>query len=91
MNDRHLDKIERILEKVNDIDVKLGKHEIILEKNTDSLIEHMRRTDLLEEQIKHVEKHVTRIEAAYAFFLKLCAFFAFFIPFIWGVFVYFKN
>lgn len=44
-------KIDKILEKVHSI-------ERILDRNTDSLELHMKRTDLLEKKLKPVEDHV---------------------------------
>lgn len=54
-HDRLEDKIDAIIIKQNDIHVQVTR-------NTDSLIEHMRRTQLAEKRIEHVEKHIIRID-----------------------------
>lgn len=53
MDERRIeDKIDKIIEKVNTIDVTLAKQQVTLD-------EHVRRTNLLEEKMEPVEKHVT--------------------------------
>lgn len=46
---------EKILERLNSIDKTL-------ERNTVSLEIHIKRTELLEEQMKKVSKHVTKVD-----------------------------
>ena len=56
VNDRILDKLDRLQENMNDMDKTLVR-------NTDSLEHHIKRTDLLEESIKPLKKHVLMAEA----------------------------
>ena len=65
------DRLEKIETKVDKIDERLDHIALILERqvlvsaqNTDSLKEHMRRTDLLEKKLEPVEEHVTHITSA---------------------------
>lgn len=55
-NDRILDKLDKLQENMNEMDKTLVR-------NTDSLELHMKRTDLLEESIKPIRKHVLMAEA----------------------------
>ena len=52
------DRLDHILDKVHNIDK-------ILERNTNSLELHMKRTDLLEKKLKPVEDHVSRVDGAF--------------------------
>ena len=65
------DRLDKIESKVDKIDERLDHIAIILERqvmvsvqNTDSLKEHMRRTDLLEKKLEPVENHVSHITSA---------------------------
>ena len=49
---------EKLVNDINSIKVSIGKIEVTLEKNTDSLIEHMKRSDMLEKKLEPVERHV---------------------------------
>lgn len=51
------DKIDRLTDKVASIDTTLSSQHMVLE-------EHVRRTNLLEEQIKPIEKHVNMVTGA---------------------------
>lgn len=51
------DKIDSISEKITNIDVTLAKQSVVLE-------EHIRRTNLLEEKLAPVEKHVHMVNGA---------------------------
>lgn len=51
------DKIDKITDKVHDIDKTL-------ERNTSSLEEHMKRTELLEKKLEPVETHVSMMNGA---------------------------
>lgn len=57
MDNRIEDKIDKISDRLNSIDVTLAK-------NTVSLEEHIKRTNLLEEEVKPIKKHVDMIEGA---------------------------
>ncbi len=56
--------LERVLEKLDDIREEVGKIEVTLAVNTSSLAEHMRRTEILEEQHKALSRKVTIAEGA---------------------------
>lgn len=62
---RHLkleDKLDKISDHISDINITLAKQSVILE-------EHVKRTNLLEEKIKPIERHVVMANGA----LKLIA------------------
>lgn len=67
-------KIDIISEKITNIDVTLGKQSVILD-------EHIRRTNILEEKLAPVEKHVHMVNGA----LKLIGFIALFVGIIQGL------
>lgn len=50
------DKVDKIVEKIGNIDVTLAKQSVILE-------EHVKRTNLLEARIEPVVKHVAIMKA----------------------------
>ncbi len=53
-------KLDKIDQRINNVDVTLAaQHEV--------LKEHVRRTNLLEEQIKPIEKHVSMVNGAIKF------------------------
>lgn len=54
------DKLDKIMERINNIDVTLGKQSVILE-------EHVRRTNILEKKLEPVEKHVAMVHGALKF------------------------
>lgn len=58
------DKIDKLDSRVDNIDVSLAKISITLDKNTDSLNEHIKRTNLLEEYIKAIDKHIHGVRIA---------------------------
>jgi hypothetical protein len=60
MEPRVEEKIDKIVDKITDIDVTLGKQSVILE-------EHVRRTNLLENKLEPIEKHVHMIQGALKF------------------------
>ena len=49
---------EKLVNDITDIKVSIARIDVTLEKNTDSLIDHMRRSDLLEKKLEPVERHV---------------------------------
>lgn len=62
-----MDKLHEKIDKIHD---RLGAIDITLARNTDSLVEHVRRTELLEDSLKPIQKHVSHAEGA----LKLVGF-----------------
>ena len=46
------EEFKYLRQKVDDISEIQAKHTVILERNTESLVEHVRRTNLLEEQLE---------------------------------------
>ena len=63
--DRKTDKIEN---KVDKLDTRLDRVDITLAKQEEQLAEHIRRTNLLEEQMKPVEDHVKHMSGALKLF-----------------------
>jgi hypothetical protein len=61
-----MDKIDKIHESIKNIEITLAKQHISLE-------EHMRRTELLEEHIKPIQKHVIAVQGVIAFLLGCAA------------------
>lgn len=55
---------DRILKKLDDMDDKINNIDKTLVRNTASLDEHIRRTELLEEAIKPVQEHVSMMKGA---------------------------
>ena len=62
MDDKRLDRIEN---KVDSISNKLGATNEILAAQHESLKQHMRRSDLLEESIRPLQKHVSMMDAGF--------------------------
>jgi archaellum component FlaC len=56
--DRIEDKLDRINDKIANIDVTLAKQSVILD-------EHIKRSNMLEEKMKPVEKHVAIINTIF--------------------------
>lgn len=61
------DQLDRIEAKVGGLDDRLDKVDITLAAQHVSLKEHMRRTSILENDIKPIKKHVQRVHGALAF------------------------
>lgn len=57
-------RLERIEAKLDDLVERQGEMNVTLEKQHQSLRDHMRRTQLLENEIKPVKKHVAMVEGA---------------------------
>lgn len=57
--------LERIFDKIDKISEDIYEINISLAKNTISLEEHIRRTNLLEEEIKPVKAHVNLVESIF--------------------------
>lgn len=49
-------QMERMLDKLDETNKELGKINIVLDRNTVSLEEHMKRTKLLEENLKPIRR-----------------------------------
>lgn len=58
---------EKIVEDITEIKVTLARIDVTLEKNTESLVEHVKRTNLIEQQLRPVEKHVAMVHGALKF------------------------
>lgn len=74
------DQLERMLDKLDALDERLNKIEVTLERNTVTVEDHARRSDLLEmaleqiwDEIKPVQAHVDKVEGALKVFGGLCA------------------
>lgn len=59
------EKIDKVDDKVDKLNEKLASIDKTLAINTESLVEHMRRTELLESELKPVSKHVILMESAF--------------------------
>jgi len=64
--DRIETKVDKVVEHVSSIDVTLAV-------NTNSLIEHMRRTAILENEMKPVKDHVSMVNGVFKFIMLLAA------------------
>ena len=60
-------KIDRIDERINNVDVTLASHVEILKKQSEILEIHVRRSTMLEEAIKPLQKHVSMTEGVIKF------------------------
>ena len=58
---------ERIEGKIDKISEDLTEIKITLATNTASLVEHIRRTNLLEDEIKPIKKHVVQVQGVLRF------------------------
>lgn len=67
MSDRDEKRLERIEDKVDKVTVKLSDIDGTLIAQHITLKEHMRRTELLEDAIKPVTRHVNMMQGALAF------------------------
>ena len=70
MTDRKL--LEKLDEKMDQVQERLGEIDVTLAKNTASLEEHIRRTELAEEaiavikdELKPIQKHVTQVHTVF--------------------------
>lgn len=64
MSDDRKSTTYRIFEKLEKVENHLHEINVTLEKQHQSLAEHMRRTALLEEEMKPVVKHVEQVRGA---------------------------
>lgn len=67
MDKRIEEKIDKIIEIQTDMKVTLAGQAVTLTSQHEDLQEHMRRTNLLEAQIKPIEKHVHMMQGAMKF------------------------
>lgn len=80
-------KIDKIVDRVQEVEVILGKQHVTQREHTKDLAEHMRRTDLLEQQIKPLEKKAAMIEGA----LKLIGGMAVLVGIVQGLFALLES
>ena len=62
------DPLERVLEKLDKLDDRLDSVDKTLVKQEENLKEHIRRTELLEEELKPIKKHIGHMEGALKLF-----------------------
>lgn len=48
----------KALEILMEVEKRMGRFELLLERNTDSLEEHIKRTEMLEERVQPLENHI---------------------------------
>ena len=58
------DDAERFFNKIEKIDERLSNIDVSLVRQTVSLEEHVRRTNLLENEIRPIKRHVLMVEAS---------------------------
>ena len=59
-----MDKLDKILDKIEQIEVHVGTQAVTLGKLTVSVEDHVRRTNLLEEKVGPIEKHINMEKGA---------------------------
>lgn len=66
------ERLERLEDKVDKISDTLNKINVTLEVNTQSLVHHIKRTDLLQAEVKQLdndlepfERHLIRVESVF--------------------------
>jgi len=59
------EKVDKVDEKLDKIVEKISSIDVTLAVNTESLVQHIKRTNLLEEQLRPVSKHVAMMEGAF--------------------------
>lgn len=67
------DKFKRIEDKIDRIETSINQIDKTLARNTDSLEFHIKRTNLLEKKVEHVDHHVTMVNGVLKFILGLSA------------------
>lgn len=60
-------KLDRVLDKLDKLDERLDSVDKTLVKQEASLSEHIRRTELLEDDLKPVKAHVAQVNGAMKF------------------------
>ena len=61
------DDLKRLEFKIDKIDQRINNVDVTLAAQHESLKDHIRRTNLLEEQVKPIEKHVNMVNGAIKF------------------------
>jgi prefoldin subunit 5 len=54
-------KIDKVEEKLDDVNASIKNIDVTLVRQHASLEEHIRRTELLEDKMEHVDRHVTMV------------------------------
>lgn len=75
-------KIDKIADIVTEIQVIQAKQEVNLANNTESLVQHMRRTELLENRIEPIEGYVHNFKGI----LKFIGFVGLIVSIVAGIF-----
>jgi len=57
------DKIDRVLEKLDTLDGRVDNIDVTMAKQSVILDEHVRRTNILEEELRPIKKHVGMVNA----------------------------
>ncbi len=60
-----MNKLDSIISKLDRLDERLDSVDKTLVKQESSLAEHIRRTELLEEDLKPVKRHIAHVEGAF--------------------------
>ncbi len=60
----HDDRLVRIEDKIDAVGQKIGSIDVTLASQHESLKDHMRRTELLEQSIEPIKKHVNMVSGA---------------------------
>ena len=60
-----MENLDRIFNKIDKIDERLSNIDTTLAKQSTSLDEHIRRTNILEEEIRPIKKHIYLVEAVF--------------------------
>ena len=58
---------ERVFKQLDRIEERLDRIDVTLARNTASLEEHMRRTALLEQEVKPIKAHVAMVNGVFKF------------------------
>lgn len=62
-NDRHA-QLDRIEMKLDAVEARIGSIDVTLAAQHEQLVVHIKRTDLLEREIKPISKHVQQVQGA---------------------------
>ncbi len=63
-NDRILQQLDRIEDKITVVDQRINSIDITLAAQHSQLVEHIKRTAILERELKPVNKHVQQMQGA---------------------------
>lgn len=67
MSDEIKNQLDKMDIKIDKLDTRLDSIDVTLGRQHESLIEHMRRTALLEQQIEPIKKHVAQVSGVFKF------------------------